>query len=143
MAEPTKFKFEFRIVKCEELKFKMDISSSVPIEKKKLVFNFGFRVIPVEGNKVSIAIAVRFLMGDAEIMYHESSSTYEFRNISDVMAFSENGKVNDKVNILPTLFSIAYSNARGMIAVRTAGGPLCDYPIPIVNPTEILNKAKQ
>lgn len=42
----------------------------------------------------------------------------------------------DKVQIMPTLIGIAFSGMRGMVAIRTAGTPLEQYPLPIINPKE-------
>ena len=42
----------------------------------------------------------------------------------------------DKVQIMPTLIGIAFSGMRGMVAIRTAGTPLEQYPLPLIKPKE-------
>jgi len=134
--------FKYRIVKCEEIKYKTDIAASMAIDSDKLSFGFGFKIKKVDENKASVLIVVSYEYGSSELLRHESSTTFEFENMAEVIEFSDGSKVGFHVDILPVLFGLAYSSARGMLAIRTAGTALENYPIPIVDPTEVVNGAR-
>ena len=111
------------------------------VDLNTVSFRFGFRIVPSGEDKVSFIISALYFLGKDQILKQESSSTFEISNFDSALDFSVNGKVDDKVGIVPTLFSISYSTMRGMLAIRTAGTVLESFPAPIVNPTEITHKS--
>ncbi|MCQ2180368.1 MAG: hypothetical protein MJY91_09760 [Bacteroidales bacterium] len=137
----TANEIQFRIVKCEELSFETKLSASMKVDLNTVSFRFGFRIVPSGEDKVSFIISALYFLGKDQILKQESSSTFEISNFDSALDFSVNGKVDDKVGIVPTLFSISYSTMRGMLAIRTAGTVLESFPAPIVNPTEITHKS--
>lgn len=139
--EPAKG-IQFRIVKCEELSFETKLSTLINIDSESLSFKFGFKIERVGSEALSIVISAMYYSGEARVLRHESSTTFEISNIEDAFDFSDEGRVDDKVGLMPTLFSISYSTMRGMLAIRTAGTVLDSFPAPIVNPTEVLKNAK-
>ena len=133
--------FKFRVVKCEELSYKAKLDSSVELLSDKLSFNYGFKFHQGGDNYVVFQIAMIYRFEDENLLEQECAVTYEFLNMDNALVFSENGQVQDLAGIVPTLFSISYSTARGMLAMRTAGTPLENFPAPIVNPEETVKKA--
>jgi hypothetical protein len=76
------------------------------------------------------------------ILFHESEYWFNIPNLEEAV-FIKGDNVQDKVGVLPTLLGICFSTARGMITVRTSGTILDDFPLPIINPTEVLGSMKQ
>lgn len=46
----------------------------------------------------------------------------------------------DNSGIFPTLIGISVSSLRGILVVKTAGTPLSEFPLPLVNPTDICSQ---
>lgn len=132
------YELKFRLVKCEELSYKTNIDSSLDINSDNLSFNYGFKLIHVGENRVSFHIAVLYRVGYDDILKQESAITYDFEHLDDAISFTSDDRFVDKVGIVPTLFSIAYSTVRGMLAIRTAGSRLENFPAPIINPSAVI-----
>ncbi|MBU0764979.1 MAG: hypothetical protein KJ607_09110, partial [Bacteroidetes bacterium] len=52
-------------------------------------------------------------------------------------------QVNIEDGLLTTLISITIGTARGMLALKTAGTVLNKYPLPLINPLDILQQLKE
>ena len=105
-----------------------------------LQFGYGFRIVPVDDDKVSITIKADYLIDKKPVFSHSSEHIFKFMDRSVAFDFMEDG-YRDKVGIMPLLLGLAYNTARGMIAMRAVGTALVSFPIPIINPTEALKRA--
>ena len=127
--------------RCSELNFDMKAPLD-EVSPEDLQFGYGFRIVPVDNDKVSITIKADYLIDKKPVFSHSSEHIFKFMDRSVAFDFMEDG-YKDKVGMMPMLLGLAYSSARGMIAIRAVGTALVSFPIPIINPQEALKRAKK
>lgn len=125
--------------RCTELNFDMKAPLDA-VSPDVLQFGYGFRIVPVDDDKVSITIKADYLIDKKPVFSHSSEHIFKFMDRSVAFDFMEDG-YRDKVGMMPLLLGLAYNTARGMIAMRAVGTALVSFPIPIINPTEALKRA--
>lgn len=125
--------------RCTELNFDMKAPLDA-VSPDVLQFGYGFRIVPVDDDKVSITINVDYFIDKKPVFSHGSEHIFKFLDRSVAFDFIEDG-YRDKVGMMPLLLGLAYNTARGMIAMRAVGTALVSFPIPIINPTEALKRA--
>lgn len=110
-------------VRKDRLDYRIQHQFSVDVEKK--FFRVGFK-IQVKASPQS----------NVELANIETSTVYKLKGLAD-----------DDLNHLPdhlviTFLSIAYSNTRGALAAKTQGTIVGEVPLPLINPTKIIEDMK-
>lgn len=96
------------------------------IEPKLNIFNVGFRIQVTDGKQ----------------------NKQELANIETITAFKikevESGSLNQiPEHLVVTFLSIAYSTTRGALAAKSQGTVVGEVPLPLINPTEVIQNFKK
>lgn len=144
MAEKqSKIEIQLRLLKVQETGFFMDsvLISSIT-ENKPDLFNieFGLNIVPdVNKNTLNLHLIVRYLLSDGtKVIELTTSNNFEILHLQDLMSINDSD-ITDNNGIIPTILGVALGTLRGILVVKTAGTLLSDFPLPIVNPTELCN----
>lgn len=151
MNKPKR-KIEIRLLKVQEISFYVDSSLYVRKESIKpddLNISFGLKLTPdIQHDLLELYVVATYNANEKEgekILEIESLNTFEIKDIKDLLIVNE-GAIEDKSGIIPTLVGVAIGTIRGMLVAKTAGTPLDKYPLPMVNPEtlceNILRKRK-
>lgn len=135
---------EMKLLKVKEVGFCLNteaIDSISDFDINKLQIEFGFKADPkLDVNIFTLSILVRYMYEiDAKLERIAELSTANVFEINDLSSFikcNDEG-IQDVSGILPTLVGVAVGTLRGLLLAKTAGTILSDYPLPIVNPTEL------
>ncbi|MCW4015218.1 MAG: hypothetical protein NWF06_02510 [Candidatus Bathyarchaeota archaeon] len=73
----------------------------------------------------------------------ETELVFEIQNLAEVFKIEEDGNYQIDNNFLATLAGVALGTSRGILAVNVKGSPMSKFPLPILNPTEILDNIRQ
>lgn len=106
------------------------------VEQKNLRINLSMRVDDKNLKQGIIVIYLKFFYNYAgkNILSYEAGFHFQIRKTENQLSET------DLSNLFPTLFRIAHDTLRGMVAVRTLGTPLANYPVPLVDLNRIFNK---
>lgn len=136
---------QIRLVKVKETSFFLNSSLLEKIETKdlnNLQIGFGLNIKPeMLKNTLNISLIVKYQSSpneDDKILEIETSNIFEIIDMEGVIE-DKGDKIEDKAGITPTLVGIAISTIRGILVAKMTSTPLEDYPLPIVNPTELCN----
>lgn len=110
-------------VRKDRLDYKIQHQFDVDVEKK--LFRVGFKI------KVTAS----------------PQSKVELANIETFSVFKLKGVDDEEMNHLPdhlaiTFLSIAYSNTRGALAAKAQGTVVGEVPLPLINPTQVIEVMK-
>lgn len=137
---------QVRLLKVQETGFFLDSILLNSVAKfdfniMQVQFELGFN-FDVNADLFNLHLSVRYLYPiDNEIKkITELSSDNQFfvQCLTNMIQLDEKDQMTDKIGILPTLLGIAIGTLRGMLVVKTSGTILADYPLLIVNPSELL-----
>ena len=140
----TNIEIQLRLIKVQETGFFMDTSklSSITSSDPEL-FNIeiGLQVLPyLTEDMLDLQLTVRYLMREdsksIKVVELQTSNQFKIYNLSNVISITDK-ELTDKNNVIPTLVGIALGTLRGILVVKTAGTIMNEYPIPIVNPTDL------
>lgn len=74
----------------------------------------------------------------------ETEIVFDIPNLSSVVKLESNEQLQIENNFLVTLAGVCIGTTRGMLAANLKGSPMAKFPLPILNPTEIIeNMNKQ
>ena len=124
---------------------------SIPIEKiefgKNLNLGIGFRFdVNLEKNifKFYTLVEYKILEFKDSIVGIETEIVFEIPNLSSVVKKEDDNQLQIENNFLATLAGVCIGTTRGLLASNTKGSPIAKFPLPILNPTEIIeNMNKQ
>jgi hypothetical protein len=111
-------------VRKDRLDYKIQHQFDFDVEKK--LFTVGFKI------KVTAS----------------PQSNVELANIETFTFYKLKGVEDDEINRLPdhlviTFLSIAYSNTRGALAAKAQGTVVGEVPLPLINPTQVIEEMKK
>jgi len=138
-----------KIERIRELSFQCNELTEVILNKlneKNISFGFGIKLNPNQNTKeFGIALLVKYVFNDGDLV--EDLCGYEIECVFKVIEFDEAIKIGDnKVNIedgiLSNLLSITIGSIRGMLAIKTAGNVLNKYPLPLIDPMNLIKQLK-
>lgn len=89
---------------------------------------------------MAIVLEANILVAGESSVKVVSETTFEITPFDSAFDVPAAGKIVDHIGILPTLFGLAYSSTRGMMAIRTAGTSLVNYPLPIIDAVDMTKK---
>ena len=133
----------YRIVSCQERSFDAKLRLAEKVSGTDVSFQYGCSISVVTANRLSITIISTILVKGKIGLKLESETIFEFSPFDAVFDISSNGRITDRIGIMPTLFGLSYSSTRGMVAIRTAGTYLESYPLPIVDANDVTRKMMQ
>ena len=125
----------YRIVRCKELSFESKIVSNGKVPGKSVSYQFGCQIQPRQENHLAFILSVVTLIEGSQAFKLEAETVFEISPMDAAVSVDDSGQLVDHVGIIPTLFGLSFSTMRGMVAIRTAGTVLENYPIPIIDAT--------
>ena len=137
MSQTTK-KFDIGIISLREIGMKINTEELHKINPNNLEVSFGMRLCKEKENELILILHTIINLIEEqrkEIFSYSCEHNFHIDHMDDAIECNED-RLIDKVQIMPTLIGIAFSGMRGMVAIRTAGTPLEQYPLPIINPKE-------
>jgi hypothetical protein len=140
----SKTEIQLRLLKVQETGFFMDsVLLSTIEENKPDLFNieFGLQLEPkVSLNILNLHLIVRYILTansqSEKVVELQTSNSFEIIDLEKLMSISDS-EITDNNSIIPTILGVALGTLRGILVVKTAGTILADFPLPIVNPTEL------
>lgn len=139
-----KIQVELKLLKVQETGFYMDsvlFSGIEKVEADNLKIEYGFKLDLNTGiNILIIHLIVKYLYQTEtellKIIEIQTANSFELIDLNNLMVIN-GSELQDKNGIMPTILGVALGTLRGILVVKTAGTVLSDYPLPIVNPTEL------
>lgn len=117
----------------------------LPIEQiqfgENLSFGFGFGFdINLEKEEFVFKTAIKYQIVDFEnpVIELEAGMVFDIKNLAKVVQSDNEGQYQINDEFLATLAGICIGTVRGILATNTKGSPLAKYPLPILNPKELL-----
>lgn len=139
-----------RISKIRELEFSCkDIPDDVEnIEfGKNLLFALHFAYAPKpEKNVFALKTFVKYTLKDQQepILIFVNEILFDVIGMGEVIKIKKGSnefEINN--NFLIPLISVAIGTTRGMLAAKTTGKKINEFPIPMLNPKEVLEKTSK
>jgi hypothetical protein len=136
---------EFKLSRVREISFSCtEFENGLgkeQIEKNlKIEIGFDFQLLN-DDNEFSINTVIKYLFKTDEVLKYENQIVFKIKNIDQVIQHQED-KLNIKDEFLISLLSVVIGTTRGMMIKNTMGKRINDYPLPILNPKEVLNNIK-
>lgn len=130
--------FDIGIISLREIGMQINTEELHKINPNNLEVSFGMRLCKEKENELILILHTIINLIEEhrkEIFKYSCEHKFHIGHMVDAIECNED-RLIDKVQIMPTLIGIAFSGMRGMVAIRTAGTPLEQYPLPIINPKE-------
>jgi hypothetical protein len=123
----------------------------VPIDQieigEDLNIEIGFEFdVNLEINKFKFYTTVNFSVQEhpEPLVGIETEIIFDIPNLSSVVKIEKDEQIQIEDNFLATLAGVCIGTTRGMLAANLKGSPMAKFPLPILNPTEIIrNMNKQ
>jgi hypothetical protein len=143
---PKTKEVQVKLLKVKELSFSCtdivnDLDYNVIDKDLRIEIGFNFQ-IRKEVNEFIIGTLILYLLKKDEILKYENQTTFIVLNIDQVVT-TENDKINIKDEFLISLLSVVIGTTRGMMIKNTLGKKINEFPLPILNPKELLNNIKE
>jgi hypothetical protein len=137
---------QVKLLKVIELSFSCtDIINDLDnnIIEKDLHIEIGFNFqIKKDVNEFIIRTLIFYLFKKDEILKYENQIFFSVLDIDQVVT-SDNDKINIKDEFLLSLLSVVIGTTRGMMIKNTMGKKINEFPLPILNSEELLDKIKE
>jgi len=122
----------------------------IPIEQIKfgenLNLEIGFRFdVNQEEDLFKFYTLVNFRIDEYKepIVSIETELVFEIPNLSSIVKFESDDQLQIENNFLTTIAGVCIGTTRGLLASNTKGSPIAKFPLPILNPTEIIENMKK
>lgn len=141
-------KISIRLLKILENSFYIDLSPLRTLDEIKpdsIKFELGFKLdINEDNDYLDLFLNIQYLFQDknTKILEAETINSFEIEDLKNQIE-RKGEQFTDKSGFLPTILGVGLGTIRGVIVAKTAGTILVDYPLPIINPTDILNNLKK
>lgn len=119
----------------------------LPIEEiqfgKNLSFGLGlgFKInLDIEELRLSFSITYKVDKFENHVVELTSEIVFEIKDLAKVASSEKDGQYQINDDFLVTLVGISIGTTRGMLAANTKGSPLAKFPLPILNPKELLEQ---
>jgi hypothetical protein len=137
---------EFKLARVREISFSCtdlanDLSYATIEKNLKIEIGFNFQLLKEE-NEFAISTIIQYLYKAEEILKYENQTFFKVKNIDQVITL-ENEKMNIKDEFLLSLLSVVIGTTRGMMIKNTMGKKINEFPLPILNPKEVLGNLKE
>ena len=140
----------FEIVKIRELSYNfktLDDRDIQEFDKKRFNISFGLKIDKGDAEDIfvlTLKIVYEYSKDDGnatELLSMECEFRYLVGNLKEFI-FVDGSNIRLPTAVMEPAVGTAISTIRGMIAVRTAGNFLANYPLPLVDITRILDSLK-
>ena len=144
--ENTKYEIGIVKIKEESYNFKnLDPKLIEDFDSNNLLIGLKFKFDLGEIDDrfiISMNIKYTYKIHNAEIEILNVICSFEFRisNFKSIYKELSPGELDIPDHLIEPLVGICISSMRGVIAVKTAGSFLADYPLPIFDATDIFKK---
>lgn len=148
MEKAISHQVEMKFIKVQETVFYInneELNAIVGFESNKLNIEIGFKVdFQIEVDLLVISLMVKFQYDSQKIKLLEliATNTFQVNNLKEFVDISDD-EFHDKIGFLPTLISLSIGTIRGILFCRTQGTKLEEFPLPIINATELCDQAKR
>lgn len=143
MEENNK-EIKVRIVEINEISYKQT-QPPIPFEKmvfgENLIFGLGFNFdVSIENEIFKHKTLISFIIEgfDEPIIELETELVFHVINLQSVVESKKDKEMDIDDNFLSTITGVSLGTSRGILAKNTKGTPLAKFPLPILNPSEIL-----
>lgn len=127
---------QIRLVKIKELSYK-NVTEQNDIQEPVLV-KLLLNVLPdVNRNIVELNVGVIYHTYSKELLNYEIKSIFEIGEIDAVVQIKDYS-VSVAPELLSILVGVSIGSLRGMLVLRTEGSVFENYPLPIINVTELV-----
>lgn len=136
---------QFKLARVKEISFLCtdfitDLSNN-DIEKK-LKIEIGFNIELLTGkDEIGIRTIIKYLFMGDEVLKYENQIDFDVKKLEQV-ANLEKDNFNIKDEFFLSLLSVVIGTTRGMMIKNTMGKRINDFPLPILNPKDILDSLK-
>ncbi len=145
----TKAEIKIRIDKIQEMEFSCkDIPKDFGVVEfgKDLTFAIGFSYLPdIEKKIFFLTTNIKYVLTNTneEVLHFVNEIQFEVIGLEKIVKKGDkNGEYIINDNFLSTLLSVSIGTTRGMLSVITRGKKINNYPLPILNPKEVLDQIK-
>lgn len=131
---------QVRLVSVSEVKFMLNLDETLLTKAQPNGPNIGFAYAVsanMEQNTITLHFGVQYAADGTPMLESRYEFTFEVNRIKDVVKIGK-----DKIEIkelMPHFISVAIGTMRGIIVAKTAGTPLAQYPLPMLDPQSVLN----
>lgn len=137
---------EFKLSRVKEISFSCtdlvnDLTYKVIEKDLKIEIGFNFLIRKKE-NEFVINTLILYLFKTKEVLKYENQTFFNVKNIDQVIT-SEKDKINIKDEFLLSLLSVVIGTTRGMMIKNTMGKKINEFPLPILNPKDVLDNLKE
>lgn len=92
-----------------------------------------------QNKSIIVEIAAKYLFAEQELLFLIASLTFEFPEFDEIFDLND-GEIMEKITVIPTLMNIAIGTLRGIVATKTSGTFLRNFPLPLIDPNTLLKK---
>ena len=133
---------QFKLSGVKEISFSCtdlvnDLSKEAIGKNLKIEIGFNFQLLR-EKNEFAVCTIIQYLFKENEILKYENQIDFNVKNIDQVVSLDKN-KLNIKDEFLLSLLSVVIGTTRGMMIKNTMGKKINEFPLPILNPKEVLD----
>lgn len=137
---------QFKLARVKEISFSCtdfinDIAYNTIERNLRIEAGFGFHLLK-DKNEFGVRTLVQYLFKGDEVLKYENQIDFDVKNIDQVVDL-EKDKLNIKDGFLLSLLSVVIGTTRGMMIKNTMGKRINDFPIPIINPKDLLDNIKE
>ncbi len=137
---------QFKLSRVKEISFSCtdtvnDLTNEVIEKNLKIEIGFNFQLLK-DSNDFAVRTLIQYLFKGDEVLKYENQIVFNVKNI-DQVASLEKDKMNIKDEFLLSLLSVVIGTTRGMMIKNTMGKKINDFPLPILNPKEVLDNLKE
>ena len=133
-----------RIKEISEIAFNL-MPITVPIEQLRIGENLnialGFRFEVEAKNEIfKFFTLIQYSINEIidPVVSLESEIVFEIQNLQSILNFENKNHLQIDNNFLATLAGVAIGTTRGVLAANLKGNPMAKFPLPILNPSEVL-----
>lgn len=125
--------------KIQEISFSLIDSDNNAVEMNDMKIQYStLTTIPEEGDEININASFKYLNDGKTLIHLEESFTFFTENLQKHITINkEEGEVSMEYDIMPLFLNIVYGTLRGIMAEKTRGTILEDYPLPICSTDNI------
>jgi len=137
---------QFKLSRVKEISFSCtdlvnDLTNETIAKNLKIEIGFNFQLLK-DSNEFAVRTLIQYLFKVDEVLKYENQIVFKVKNIDQVVSL-EKDKMNIKDEFLLSLLSVVIGTTRGMMIKNTMGKKINDFPLPILNPKEVLDNLKE
>lgn len=131
---------QLHLESVSEVKFMLNLDEGLLERAKANGPDIGFAhavSVNIEKNTIGLLFGVQYAIEGTPILESRYEFVFAVNPIRDVVKIDKN-KMEIK-ELMPHFISVAIGTMRGIIVAKTAGTPLAQYPLPMLDPQSVLD----